>query len=128
MRQHTAALKRKSRQILEELEHDRKVLESLLEKEAEEVTVRTARKEQARADAAWMKEVFVFENIFSNFKKMIARGGALWGEVFFIISINVLKNEITLGISEKLPLNEFSKKMVASRMIRNEMIASGDFD
>ena len=57
LRQHTAALKRKSRQILEELEHDRKVLESLLEKEAEEVTVRTARKEQARADAAWMKEV-----------------------------------------------------------------------
>ena len=97
LRQHTAALKRKSRQILEELEHDRKVLESLLEKEAEEVTVRTARKEQARADAAWMKEVFVFENIFSNFKKMIARGGALWGEVFFIISINVLKKEITLG-------------------------------
>ena len=128
MRQHTAALKRKSRQILEELEHDRKVLESLLEKEAEEVTVRTARKEQARADAAWMKEVFVFENIFSNFKKMIARGGALWGEVFFIISINVLKNEITPGISEKLPLNEFSQKVVASRMIRNEMIASGDFD
>ena len=57
LRQHTAALKRKSRQIMQELEQDRQLLESLLEKEAEEVTVRTQRKEKARADAAWMKQV-----------------------------------------------------------------------
>jgi len=42
---------------MEELEQDRKLLESLMEKEAEEITLRTARKEKARADAAWMKEV-----------------------------------------------------------------------
>lgn len=57
LRQHTAALKRKSRQIMEELEQDRQLLESLVQKEAEEVTVRTQRKEQSRADAAWMKQV-----------------------------------------------------------------------
>lgn len=57
LRQHTAALRRKSRLIMDELEQERKLLESLMEKEAEEVTVRTARKEKARADAGWMKEV-----------------------------------------------------------------------
>ncbi|XP_067935044.1 trichoplein keratin filament-binding protein-like [Watersipora subatra] len=57
LRQHTAALKRKSRQVLEELEQDRRILESILEKENEEITLRTARKQEARADAAWMKEV-----------------------------------------------------------------------
>ncbi|KAF6025751.1 TCHP [Bugula neritina] len=57
LRQHTAALKRRSKQVMEELEQDRKLLDSLMEKEAEEITLRTARKEKARADAAWMKEV-----------------------------------------------------------------------
>lgn len=42
---------------MEELEQDRQLLESLVQKEAEEVTVRTQRKEQSRADAAWMKQV-----------------------------------------------------------------------
>lgn len=44
---------------MEELEQDRRILESILEKENEEITLRTARKQEARADAAWMKEVLL---------------------------------------------------------------------
>lgn len=50
-------MRRKSRQIVEELEEDKRLLESLLEKEESEVALQTARKEKARADAAWMKQV-----------------------------------------------------------------------
>ncbi|CAH1801077.1 unnamed protein product [Owenia fusiformis] len=57
LRQHTAALRRKSKQILEELEADRKFLESMMEKEREDQTVKTARREKAKADAEWMKKV-----------------------------------------------------------------------
>lgn len=57
LRQHAAHMRRKSKQIMEELEQDRQLLEALLEKEADEVAIQTARKEKARADAAWMKEV-----------------------------------------------------------------------
>lgn len=42
---------------MEELEGDRRLLESLIEKEETEVAVQTARKEKARADATWMKQV-----------------------------------------------------------------------
>ncbi|GFO32829.1 glycolipid transfer protein [Plakobranchus ocellatus] len=38
-------------------EQDRKLLESLIEKEKEDVALQTARKEQTRADAQWMKQV-----------------------------------------------------------------------
>lgn len=43
---------------MEDLEKDRQLLESLIEKESEEVALQTARREKARADAAWMKEVY----------------------------------------------------------------------
>ena len=38
-------------------ELDRKILEALAEKEAEQAEVQTARREKARADASWMKKV-----------------------------------------------------------------------
>ncbi|BFZ05393.1 hypothetical protein BsWGS_08432 [Bradybaena similaris] len=57
LRQHKAQMLHKSRVIQEELEQDRKLLESLIEKEQEEVALQTARKEKARADAQWMKQV-----------------------------------------------------------------------
>ncbi|XP_005108740.1 trichoplein keratin filament-binding protein [Aplysia californica] len=57
LRQHKAQMMRKSRVIQEELEQDRKLLESLIERESEHVALQSARKEKARADAQWMKQV-----------------------------------------------------------------------
>lgn len=50
-------MRRKSKQIMEELEQDRQLLEAVLEKEADEVAIQTARRKKAHADAMWMKEV-----------------------------------------------------------------------
>ncbi|KAL4223980.1 hypothetical protein ACF0H5_017439 [Mactra antiquata] len=57
LRQHIAQMRRHSKQIQEELELDRKILEALVEKEEELKQVQTARKEKAKADASWMKKV-----------------------------------------------------------------------
>lgn len=57
LRQQKAQMRRRSKQIQEELELDRKILEALAEKEAEQAEVQTARREKARADASWMKKV-----------------------------------------------------------------------
>lgn len=57
LRQHVAQMRRHSKQIQEELEFDKQILESLMEKEAELQQVQTARKEKAKADASWMKKV-----------------------------------------------------------------------
>ncbi|XP_059146310.1 trichoplein keratin filament-binding protein-like [Physella acuta] len=57
LRQHKAQMMHKSKVIQEELEQDRKLLESLIEKENEQTALQTARKEKARADAQWMKQV-----------------------------------------------------------------------
>lgn len=57
LRQHIAQMRRHSRQIQEELELDRKILEALAEKEEELKKVQTARREKAKADASWMKKV-----------------------------------------------------------------------
>lgn len=56
-RQYKAQLRRKAQQVQEALEMDRKILESLAAKEEEEGRIKTARKEKARADASWMKQV-----------------------------------------------------------------------
>ncbi|KFO95835.1 Trichoplein keratin filament-binding protein, partial [Calypte anna] len=50
-------LQRRAQQIQQELEADRQILLSLLEKEDEEQQRRCARRERAVADAAWMKSV-----------------------------------------------------------------------
>ncbi|XP_072163647.1 trichoplein keratin filament-binding protein-like [Diadema setosum] len=55
--QYKAKLRRRARQVQEALELDRKILESLAEKEAEEKDLQSARKQKAQADAAWMKQV-----------------------------------------------------------------------
>ncbi|XP_063674364.1 trichoplein keratin filament-binding protein-like [Bolinopsis microptera] len=52
-----AALRRRSRQIQEELELDLKILRNLADKETEVQDVMTARREKAKADAKWMKQV-----------------------------------------------------------------------
>jgi len=57
LRQHKAQMMRKSRLVQEELNQDRKLLESLIEKENQNNEIQTARREKARADAKWMKEV-----------------------------------------------------------------------
>ncbi|XP_063396528.1 trichoplein keratin filament-binding protein-like [Mytilus trossulus] len=57
LRQHKTQMMAKSRRILEELEQDRQILEAMAEQEQEDEKVQTARKETARADAAWMKQV-----------------------------------------------------------------------
>nr|XP_014345958.1 PREDICTED: trichoplein keratin filament-binding protein isoform X2 [Latimeria chalumnae] len=56
-RQYKAQLKRRAEQIQEELNIDRQILEALLEKEGEDQRLRSARREQAIADVAWMKRV-----------------------------------------------------------------------
>ncbi|XP_020015350.2 trichoplein keratin filament-binding protein isoform X2 [Castor canadensis] len=55
--QYNAQLNRRTQQIQEELEIDRRILQALLEKEDEAQCVHLARREQALADVAWMKEV-----------------------------------------------------------------------
>lgn len=57
LRQHKAQMMAKSRRIREELEQDKKILEAMAEQEKEDERVQTSRKETARADAAWMKQV-----------------------------------------------------------------------
>ncbi|NWR60302.1 TCHP protein, partial [Bucorvus abyssinicus] len=52
-----AQLTRRAQQIQEELEMDRQILSALLEKEDEEQRRRSARRERAVADVAWMKRV-----------------------------------------------------------------------
>ncbi|KAM7017738.1 trichoplein keratin filament-binding protein [Tautogolabrus adspersus] len=55
IRQYRAQLKRRARQVQEELESDRQILAALLEGEQEDLRLESARKERAVADAAWMK-------------------------------------------------------------------------
>ncbi|XP_036028063.1 trichoplein keratin filament-binding protein [Onychomys torridus] len=55
--QYNAQLHRRTQQIQEELEADGRILQALLEKEGELQRVELARREQALADAAWMKQV-----------------------------------------------------------------------
>ncbi len=57
LRQHAAALRRRSQQIQKELEEDQRFLNQLVQQEAEEQEIKTARRDQARADASWMKKV-----------------------------------------------------------------------
>nr|KAG5713133.1 hypothetical protein BaRGS_007660 [Batillaria attramentaria] len=57
LHQHKAQMMRKSRRIQEELEQDRQLLEMMIEKEKEEISLQTARREKAQADAKWMKQV-----------------------------------------------------------------------
>ncbi|KAM9094397.1 trichoplein keratin filament-binding protein isoform X1 [Sarcophilus harrisii] len=55
--QYNAQLNRRAQQIQEELEADKRILLALLEKEDEHQRQDSARREQAAADAAWMKQV-----------------------------------------------------------------------
>ncbi|XP_068937865.1 trichoplein keratin filament-binding protein isoform X1 [Petaurus breviceps papuanus] len=55
--QYNAQLNRRTQQIQEELEADKRILLALLEKEDEDQRRDSARREQAAADAAWMKQV-----------------------------------------------------------------------
>ncbi|KFU89024.1 Trichoplein keratin filament-binding protein, partial [Chaetura pelagica] len=50
-------LQRRAQQIQEELEADQKILSALLEEEEEDQSLRSARRERAVADVAWMKRV-----------------------------------------------------------------------
>ena len=56
-RQAKAQLRRRSQQVQEELELDLRILEDLAVREAAGQKVLTARKEKARADAEWMRQV-----------------------------------------------------------------------
>eukprot|EP00117_Sycon_ciliatum_P007496 scpid9485/ scgid10579/ Trichoplein keratin filament-binding protein len=56
-RQYKAQLRRKSRLVQEELELDMQILNRMLEEEKYVAQVETSRREKARTDAAWMKEV-----------------------------------------------------------------------
>ncbi|XP_036132976.1 trichoplein keratin filament-binding protein [Molossus molossus] len=55
--QYNVQLNRRTQQIQEELEADKRILQALLEKEEENQRVHLARREQALADVAWMKQV-----------------------------------------------------------------------
>eukprot|EP00057_Strongylocentrotus_purpuratus_P024674 XP_011679148.1 PREDICTED: trichoplein keratin filament-binding protein [Strongylocentrotus purpuratus] len=55
--QYKAKLRRRARQVQEALELDRKILESMARKQAEEEGMSVQRREKAQADAAWMKQV-----------------------------------------------------------------------
>ncbi|XP_074062228.1 trichoplein keratin filament-binding protein isoform X1 [Macrotis lagotis] len=55
--QYNAQLHRRTQQIQEELEADKRILLALLEKEDKDQRWDLARREQAAADAAWMKQV-----------------------------------------------------------------------
>ncbi|XP_020762733.2 trichoplein keratin filament-binding protein isoform X1 [Odocoileus virginianus] len=55
--QYNVKLNRRTQQIQEELEADKRILQALLEEEDEDQRVQRARREQALADVAWMKRV-----------------------------------------------------------------------
>lgn len=55
--QYNVQLNRRTQQIQEELEADKRILQALLEEEDENQRLHLARREQALADAAWMKRV-----------------------------------------------------------------------
>lgn len=55
--QYNVQLNRRTQRVQEELEVDRRILQALLEKEGEQQRVCAARREQALADVAWMKQV-----------------------------------------------------------------------
>uniref|UniRef100_A0A8D2CNA8 Trichoplein keratin filament-binding protein n=1 Tax=Sciurus vulgaris TaxID=55149 RepID=A0A8D2CNA8_SCIVU len=55
--QYNAQLNRRTQQIKEELEADKRILQALLEEEDAAQRVHLARREQALADVAWMKQV-----------------------------------------------------------------------
>lgn len=54
--QYNAQLSRRTQQIQEELEADKRILQALLEEEEENERAHLARRQQAVADAAWMKQ------------------------------------------------------------------------
>ncbi|KAM4710279.1 trichoplein keratin filament-binding protein isoform 2-T2 [Discoglossus pictus] len=56
-RQYNAQMKRRAQLVQEELEMDMKILSALISKEDDDMRLRSARREQAVADAAWMKSV-----------------------------------------------------------------------
>ncbi|XP_053325190.1 trichoplein keratin filament-binding protein [Spea bombifrons] len=56
-RQYNAQMKRRAKMVQEELEMDMQILSALISKEDNEQHLRSARREQAAADAAWMKRV-----------------------------------------------------------------------
>uniref|UniRef100_UPI00398EF414 trichoplein keratin filament-binding protein n=1 Tax=Pristiophorus japonicus TaxID=55135 RepID=UPI00398EF414 len=56
-RQYKTQMRRRAQQIQEELEMDRQILASLIEKEEMDQQLQSARRERAIADAAWMKKV-----------------------------------------------------------------------
>ncbi|XP_007180175.2 trichoplein keratin filament-binding protein [Balaenoptera acutorostrata] len=55
--QYNVQLNRRTQQIQEELEADRRILQALLEEEDENQRAHLARRKQAQADVAWMKRV-----------------------------------------------------------------------
>ncbi|XP_077016183.1 trichoplein keratin filament-binding protein isoform X3 [Tamandua tetradactyla] len=55
--QYNVQLNRRTQQIQEELEADKRILQALLEKEDENQRIHLAKREQALADVAWMKQV-----------------------------------------------------------------------
>uniref|UniRef100_A0A8D0VHU0 Trichoplein keratin filament-binding protein n=1 Tax=Sus scrofa TaxID=9823 RepID=A0A8D0VHU0_PIG len=55
--QYNVQLNRRTQQIQEELEADKRILQALLEEEDENQRLHLARRERALADAAWMKRV-----------------------------------------------------------------------
>ncbi|XP_049623752.1 trichoplein keratin filament-binding protein [Suncus etruscus] len=55
--QYNVQLNRQTQRVQEELEADRRILQALLEKEGEQRQASAARRGQAAADAAWMKQV-----------------------------------------------------------------------
>ncbi|KAK7087908.1 trichoplein keratin filament-binding protein-like [Littorina saxatilis] len=57
LRQHKTQMMHKSKLIQQDLEQDRHLLEEMINKEEEEITLQSARREKARADAHWMKQV-----------------------------------------------------------------------
>ncbi|XP_053558079.1 trichoplein keratin filament-binding protein isoform X1 [Bombina bombina] len=56
-RQYTAQMKRRAQLVQQELEMDMKILAALINKEDDQMRLQSARREQAAADAAWMKRV-----------------------------------------------------------------------
>ncbi|MEE6511181.1 hypothetical protein FKM82_017667 [Ascaphus truei] len=56
-RQYNAQMKRRAQLVQAELEMDMRILTELVSKEGDDQRLRSARREQAAADAAWMKRV-----------------------------------------------------------------------
>lgn len=106
LRQHAAALRRKSKEVQKELEEDRLFLENMIQLEKEDQGIQTSRQDQAKADALWMKQIVEEQMEFEKQREA---------------EIDMLFQEEAKKVWEKRKL-EWDKEKKARQRLMNEVL------